>query len=111
MTTLEASHAPSPLSPLVSVKELIVFTFVVYLMALSVINKKRRMIGRLINNESEGLWKEAVIASFDMPSHYSSAGTVENYKKPQDSWCPDRDSNVAPPECKSETVPLEPLSI
>lgn len=73
--------------------------------------KQHRMIGRLFNNESERLWKGAVIASFNMLSPYSSAGTLENHKKPQDSWSPDRDSNVASPECKSETVPLEPPPI
>jgi hypothetical protein len=63
MTALEASHAPPPPSPLVSLKELIFFTFMVYLMTLSVINtKQRQIIARLINNKLEGLCKEAITA-------------------------------------------------
>lgn len=32
--------------------------------------------------------------------------TEENYEIPQGSWCIDRDWNLAPPECKSRTLPL-----
>jgi hypothetical protein len=38
-------------------------------------------------------------------SQHMPGETEENYEQPQDSWSPDRDLNLGPPECKRE-LPL-----
>jgi hypothetical protein len=44
------------------------------------------MIGRLLNDELERMWKEAVIAYFKVISlQHLPRGTKENHESPQDS--------------------------
>lgn len=38
---------------------------------------------RMISVELEGIWKEAVVASFVLLSRHSLGGTKENYENPQ----------------------------
>jgi hypothetical protein len=39
------------------------------------------MIARLINNELERMWKEAIVAKFKVLSRHLPGGTEENHKK------------------------------
>jgi hypothetical protein len=43
------------------------------------------MIGCLMDNELEGMWKEAVVALLKVLFRHLPGGTEENYDKPQ-AW-------------------------
>jgi hypothetical protein len=51
---------------------------------------------------------EAIGHLIEALSWHLRGRTEENHYKSQDSLCPGRESNQAPPEYKSEAVPLEP---
>jgi hypothetical protein len=42
-----------------------------------------------VNNELEQVWKEVVMAKYEVQFWALAAGTEEDHETPQDSWCPD----------------------
>jgi hypothetical protein len=62
-----------------------------------------------VNKKLEGMLKESAVAKFQLVPRNISGRTEENTKNlSQDSRCPVRNSNWAPPEYKSEASPLDP---
>jgi hypothetical protein len=55
------------------------------------------MLGCLKNNELEGMWKEVVVALFEVVSINFSGGTAENLENPQDIRYLGRGWNLALP--------------
>jgi hypothetical protein len=55
-----------------------------------------------MNNELKRMWKEAVVACFNVQSRHLPGGTFENHNKPHDSRSPCRDFNLEPPDYEQE---------
>jgi hypothetical protein len=64
------------------------------------------MLGRLANNELEGIWKEMVCLT-EILSRNLPRVIEENHEQLHNNPCPGRDSNRAPPEYESQALPLE----
>jgi hypothetical protein len=63
------------------------------------------MTGRLVNNDLEGMRKEAIATNLRYNSNICSEGLRKTMKiLSQDSWCPSKDSNRAPPKFKVEVL-------
>jgi hypothetical protein len=62
-----------------------------------------------VNDESERVWKEAVVGQFEVLFRHLPGGTEENHKNlSQNSWPPGRDSNPEPPEYKVGMLTTQP---
>jgi hypothetical protein len=58
-----------------------------------------------VNNELKSIWKETVVALFELLSRHLSEGTKKTHKETsQDSQYPGRDSNRATPEYEPEPL-------
>jgi hypothetical protein len=56
------------------------------------------MVGRFMDNELEGMWKEEFAVILRVYPCIRAEGTKENREKPQDTCCSGRHLNLAPPE-------------
>jgi len=56
--------------------------------------------------ELEIIWSKWSWSNRSTAPTFSRGTEQQNYAKPQDSWCPGRDSNIAPSEYKSKKLPL-----
>jgi hypothetical protein len=77
------------------------FTLDYFTMRLVYLIIESRMVTRLMNKESDRMWKEAVVAWFT--SHHLPKRIGEKHGKPQPGY---RDSNRPPPEYNSKALPL-----
>jgi hypothetical protein len=86
--------------------------FIVYLTTLLVTQTiQRQIIGWLMDNESERIWKEAVVALFMILHRHLPRGTEDNLimkkkKLSEGSQCSSRHSNTALSERKKEALPF-----
>jgi hypothetical protein len=61
-----------------------------------------------MNSEFERMQKEIAMTYFETLFRHLAEGTAEKQDNfNQDTWYTDRDSNQAPPEYKSQSLPLE----
>lgn len=69
----------------------------VYLVTVTSQAKQYHIVQRLVHDELEQMWNEAIIAQLEVLSWHLHGGTDENqWNFGNNSKCPKRDSNLAP---------------